>query len=66
VEEGQTMQWSKEKKDKRANNNLQNITKKIKDRKTRAPVTTGGELRCSGRVAVPALLVIPGVVLLLS
>jgi hypothetical protein len=33
---------------KRTNNELQNITHKTKDR------ITGGELRCSGRAAVPA------------
>jgi len=29
---------------------LQNITHEIKDRVTRTPLKTGGELRCSGRV----------------
>ena len=33
------------KKDKRTNNDLHNI---IKDRVTRTPLITGGELRCSG------------------
>ena len=37
------------KKDKRANNDLQNTTKKTKDRTTRAPLKSGGELRCSVR-----------------
>jgi len=32
------------------NNDLQNITHKTKDRVTRTPLKTGGELRCSGRV----------------
>ena len=31
-------------------NDLQNTTQKNKDRATRTPLTTGGELRCSGRV----------------
>jgi len=38
------------KKDKRTNNDLQNITQKTKDRVTRTPLKTGGELLCSGRV----------------
>ena len=50
IEEEQTIQWSKEKiqKDK------QRSTKhahKTKDRVTRAPVKTGGQLRCSGMVS---------------
>ena len=38
---------------KRTNNNLQNIqhTHQTKDRVTRTPLKTGGELRCSGRVS---------------
>ena len=47
----QTTQWPKEKKDQRTNNDLQNITNKDKDRVTRTPPKTGGELRCSGRVS---------------
>jgi hypothetical protein len=39
------------KKDKRTNNDLQNTTHKTKDRVTRTPLKTGGELRCSGRVS---------------
>ena len=35
---------------KRTNNDLQNITHKTKDRVTRTPLETGGELRCPGRV----------------
>ena len=31
-------------------------THKPKDRLTRIPLRPGGELRCSGRVAVPAML----------
>jgi hypothetical protein len=47
---------------KRTNNDLQNITHKTKDRVTRTPLKTEGELRCSGRV-VPAPLVAPIVLL---
>jgi len=36
------------KKDKAKNNDLQNITYKTKDRVTRTPQKTGGELRWSG------------------
>jgi hypothetical protein len=39
------------KKDKRTNNDLQNITYKTKDRVTRTLLKTEGELRCSGRVS---------------
>ena len=41
MEEGQTTQWPKE---KRTNNDLQNTTQKTKDRATRSPLNTGGEL----------------------
>ena len=46
----------------RTNNDLQNIHNpnlkhKTKDRITRTPLKCGGELRCSGREAVPAPLV---------
>ena len=37
------------KKDKRTNNDLQNITHKTKDRVTRTPLKTGDEFRCSGK-----------------
>jgi hypothetical protein len=47
MEEGQTTQWPK---DKRTNNDLQNSTQKTKDRVTRAPLKTRGELGCFGRV----------------
>ena len=40
----------KMKRDKKTNNDLQNNTHKTKDRVTRIPLKTGGELRCSGRV----------------
>jgi hypothetical protein len=39
------------KNDKRTNNDLQNITHKIKDRVARTPLKTWGELRCSRRVS---------------
>ena len=38
------------KKDKRTNNDLQNITHKTKDRVTRTPLKIGGDPMCSGRV----------------
>ena len=38
-------------KRKRTNDDLQHITQKNKDRVTQTPLTTGGELRCSGRVS---------------
>ena len=41
-------------------------THKTKDRVTRTPLKTGGELRCSGRVAVPAPLVTPVVLIYLQ
>jgi hypothetical protein len=53
IEEEQTTQWPKEKY-KRTKNDLQNIrfcTYKTKDRVTRNPLKTGGELRCSGRIS---------------
>jgi hypothetical protein len=56
IEEEQTTQWPKEKVQK----DKQRYTKhtyKAKDRVTRTPLKTGGDLRCSGRVAVPAPLV---------
>ena len=42
------------KKDKKTNSDIQNATQKTKDRTTRNPLITGDELRCTGRVAVPA------------
>jgi hypothetical protein len=50
IEEEQTTQWPKEKVQK----NKQGSTKhtyKTKDRVTRTPLKTRGELRCSGRVS---------------
>ena len=41
------------KKDKRTNNNLRNTTHKTKDRATRTPIETGGELICSGFYMIP-------------
>ena len=38
------------KKDERTNNEVQNTTQETKDRATRTPPNTGGELMCSGRV----------------
>ena len=38
-------------KDKRTNNDLQNIQITYKDRVTRTPLWTGGELRCSERAS---------------
>ena len=56
IEEKQPTQWSKEKvqKDKQRSTKR---THKTKDRVTRTPLTIGGELRNSGRLAVPAPLV---------
>ena len=50
IEEEQTTQWSKE----RVQKDKQRFTKhvhKTKDRVTRTPLKTGGELRWSGRVS---------------
>ena len=41
----------KRKKYKRTNNDLQNLQIKLKDRVTRTPLKTGGELMCSRRVS---------------
>ena len=51
IEEDQTTQWPKEKvqKDKQRSTK-HTCTYKTKDRVTRTPLKTGGELRCSGRV----------------
>jgi len=38
-------------KRKRTNDDLKNTTQKTKDRATRTPPKTGGELRCSGKVS---------------
>jgi hypothetical protein len=52
------------KNNKRKNNNLQNITRKNKERATRIPLKCGNELRFPERLAVPAPIVIPVVLLL--
>jgi hypothetical protein len=49
IEEEQTTQWSKEKVQKDKQRSTKH-TYKTKDRVTRTPLKTGGELRCSGRV----------------
>ena len=46
IEEEQTTQWPKEKS---TNKRSTKHTHKTKDRVTRTPLKTGGELRCSGR-----------------
>jgi hypothetical protein len=50
-------------KRKRTNNDPQSTTQKTKGRATRIPLKTGGELGCSGRVAIPTPLVAPIVLL---
>jgi hypothetical protein len=49
IEEEQTTQWSREKLQKDKQRSIKH-THKTKDRVTRTPLKTGGELRCSGRV----------------
>ena len=49
-------QWPKEKVQKDKQRSTKH-THKAKDGVTRTPLKTGGELRCSGRVIVPAPLV---------
>ena len=49
IEEEQTTQWPKEKVQKYKQRSTKH-TYKTKDRVTRTPLKTGGELRCSGRV----------------
>ena len=50
IEEEQTTQWSKEKIQKDKQRSTKH-TYKTKDRVTRTPLKTGGELMCSGRVS---------------
>jgi hypothetical protein len=50
IEEEQTTQWPKEKVQKDKQRSTKH-THKTKDRATRTPLKTGGELRCSGRVS---------------
>jgi hypothetical protein len=49
--EEQTTQWPKEKVQKNKKQRSTKHTHKTKDRVTRTPLKTGGELRCSGRVS---------------
>jgi hypothetical protein len=49
MEEEQTTQWPKEKVPKDKQRSTKH-THKTKDRVTRTPLKSGGELRCSGRV----------------
>jgi hypothetical protein len=49
IEKEQTTQWPKEKVQKDKQRSTKH-TYKTKDRVTRIPLKTGGELRCSGRV----------------
>jgi hypothetical protein len=50
IEEEQTTQWPKEKVQKDKQRSTKH-TYKTKDRVTRTPLKTGGELMCSGRVS---------------
>ena len=50
IEEEQTTQWPKQKVQKDKQRSTKH-TYKTKDRVTRTPLKTGGELRCSGRVS---------------
>ena len=60
MEEEETTQWPKEQKDKQRSTKH---THRYKDRVTRTPLKTGGELKCSGRVGIPAPLVAPNVLI---
>ena len=51
IEEVQTIQLSKE-REQRTNNDLQNITQKIKDRATRTPLSHASEFMCFGMINV--------------
>jgi hypothetical protein len=50
IEEEETTQWQKQKVQKDKQRSTKH-TYKTKDRVTRTPLKTGGELRCSGRVS---------------
>ena len=50
IEKEQTTQWPKEKAQKDKQRSTKH-TYKTKDRVTRTPLKTGGELRCSGMVS---------------
>ena len=56
MQQEQITQWPKEKVQKDKQRNTKHIYK-TKDRVTRTSLKIGGELRCSGRVAVPSSLV---------
>ena len=56
IEEEQTTQWPKEKIQKDKQRSTKH-THQTRNRVTRTPLKTGGELRCSGRVAVDITLV---------
>ena len=51
IEVGQTIQWPKE-KNNMINNDLQNNTRKTKDRATWTLLITRDELMCSGRISI--------------
>ena len=51
------------KKYKRTNNDLHSTKQKTKDRAKRSTIKAGSELKCSGRVEVPAPLVAPAVLI---
>jgi len=59
IKDGQIVQWAKEK----GQTMIYKTTQKTKDLATPTPLKTGGELRCSGRKAVPGPLVAPFVIL---
>jgi hypothetical protein len=50
IEEEQVTQWPKEKGEKEKQRSTK-YTHKTKDRVTRTPLKTGGEIRCSGRIS---------------
>ena len=62
IGEEQTTHWPKEKVQKDKQRSTKH-TYKTKDRVTRTPLKSGGKLNCSGRVAVPAPLVTPVVLI---
>jgi hypothetical protein len=63
IEEGQTIQWSKEKKSKRTNNDLQSSVHKTKDRVIRTLTKTKVNSGAPERKGVPVPLVAPVVLL---
>jgi len=62
IAEEKTTQWPKEKLQEDKQRSTKHIHK-TKDRVIRTPLKTGGELRCSGREAVPSQLVAPVVLI---